>query len=162
MAIRTTTAHKLSGLLGMLHLHHTPRLFLALMRDRRVPWHLKLCAVSGLIYIFSPLDVTPDIITGNKLLDDVIVSLLIMQAFLELAPRGVVEEHCARLNIDPAKVFVNVPRTVLDAIELYELAKPWLRREHGAATAPEAVPGAVQPDDAPPPPYTRYSAYRTE
>src|SRR5512133_457783 len=107
-------ARQLSGWMGVLNLHHPPRLFLALLGERRVPWHLKLSAVSGLIYIFSPLDVTPDMITGIGLVDDFIVALLIMQSFLEMAPRGVVDEHCARLKIDPARVFVNVPRTVLD------------------------------------------------
>ena len=162
MAIRTKTVRKLSGLMGMLNLHHTPRLFLSLLGDRRVPWHLKLCSVSGMIYIFSPLDVTPDIITGNRLLDDAIVSLLIMQAFLELSPREVVEEHCAKLRLDPSRIFVNVPRTVLDAMELFELARPWMQREGGLAGEPAAASGAVPPEETGPPPYTRYSAYRGE
>jgi uncharacterized membrane protein YkvA (DUF1232 family) len=162
---------KLDGLIGLLNLHHTARLFLALMADRRVSWWLKTCAWCGLIYIFSPLDVVPDFITGIGLLDDIIVALLIMQAFLELAPREVVDEHCVRLHIDPRRLFVDVPRTVQDAMELYEIAQNWRGRggqrryeppEAPAAAAPSAYSAAQPPADptAPAAPYSRYSAFR--
>jgi uncharacterized membrane protein YkvA (DUF1232 family) len=160
------TSRRLNGLLGLLNLHHTARLFFALLLDRRVPLWYKASACCGLVYIFSPLDVVPDFITGIGLLDDIIVALLIMQAFLELAPQAVVEEHCAKLNIDPRRLFIDVPRTVQDAVELYEISrrlttKP--REEAPPAPAPAAPYSAGQAPDAPSeatPPYSRYSAYR--
>lgn len=162
----------MNGLLGLLNLHHTARLFLALMLDRRVQvWH-KAGACCGLVYVVSPLDVMPDFITGVGLLDDIIVALLIMQAFVELAPRAVVEEHCSRLRIDPQRLFVDIPRTVQDAIELYEIyrrlsSKPRVDAPVGGAApsapaAPYTAGQAPSSESATEPPYSRYSAYRRE
>jgi uncharacterized membrane protein YkvA (DUF1232 family) len=110
---------RIGGLLGMLNLHHTARVFLAVQVDRRVPLWLKISAWSGMVYVFSPLDILPDLFTGIGLLDDIIFSLIIMQAFLEFAPRDVVEEHCARLNVSFDQVFISVPRTIREARSLY-------------------------------------------
>jgi len=157
---------KVSSVLSLFGLHRTPRLFLSLWRDRRVSWWLKTSSISGLIYVFSPLDVMPDI-SGVGLLDDILVALLIMQAFIELAPSDVVDEHCKRLRINPEQVFVDVPRTVKDAMELYSWAtekgfggrgrqRGW-RSYDDEAAGPEAPPFPHEP-----PPYSRYSAFSDE
>jgi uncharacterized membrane protein YkvA (DUF1232 family) len=114
---------KLDSLYGLLKLHHSMRLFTALFVDRRISPFIKLAAVSGVIYKFSPLDVEPDGITGVSLLDDIIVSLIIVQAFIELAPDHVIDEKCEQLGIDRARAFVDVPQTIDDARELYRLAR---------------------------------------
>ncbi len=50
------------------------------------PW-MKLYALAGIIYFFSPLDIMPDFITGIGFVDDAIFALLIMQMFLrQLGP----------------------------------------------------------------------------
>ena len=149
---------KTSGLFALFHLHHTARLFMALMSDRRVSWLLKVQAWAGLIYVFSPLDVLPDLFTGIGLLDDIIMALLIMQAFLELVPSKLVNERCERLGIDPEKVFINVPRTIRDAVELYEWAA---RRRQPRWDAPRQPAGERHPPE-PTPPYTRYSAFQED
>jgi uncharacterized membrane protein YkvA (DUF1232 family) len=161
------TSRRMNGLLGLLNLHHTARLFLALMLDRRVPLWYKASACCGLVYIFSPLDVVPDFITGIGLLDDIIIALLIMQAFLELAPQAVVEEHCARLHLDPRRLFIDIPRTVQDAIELYEISQRLGSKARPASAPPAAAPAAPYTADQtqsgenePTPPFTRYSAFR--
>jgi uncharacterized membrane protein YkvA (DUF1232 family) len=161
---------KVDGITGLLNLHQSPRVFLSLLGDRRVSLWLKTCACCGLVYSFSPLDVVPDFITGIGLLDDLIVALLIMQTFVTLAPRVVVEEHCAKLHIDPERLYVDVPRTVQDAIALYEMSQSWLKRNSEAAPAPAApappspppvpTPGNVADQQQPAAPYSRYSAYR--
>lgn len=149
-----STPRKLNSLLSIFGMHRTVRVFLAVYTDRRVSLWLKVSALSGLIYIFSPLDVMPDV-SGIGLLDDIIISLLIMQAFLETAPKAVVDEHLTRLKINPEAVFVNVPRTVNDALELYRWAA-----EKGFAIGTDRQQ-APQPPTAPaePPPYSRYSAF---
>lgn len=114
---------KLDSLSGLLKINHTARMFLALYLDRRVSPFLKVAATGGVIYKFSPLDVEPDAITGVGLLDDIIVSLIIMQAFIELAPSHVIDEKCERFGIDREKVFVDVPQTIEDAQELYRTAR---------------------------------------
>ncbi len=144
---------KLNSLLSLFGMHRTVRVFLAVYTDRRVPFWLKVSALSGLIYIFSPLDVMPDV-SGIGLLDDIIISLLIMQAFLETAPQAVVDEHLTRLKINPEQVFVNVPRTVNDALELYRWAA-----EKGFARGTGQPPGDQPAPPQEPPPYSRYSAY---
>lgn len=103
----------------MLQVHNIVRLFLAIQGDSRVSPLLKLQAWCGLVYIFSPLDIMPEMFTGIGLLDDIIVSLIIMQALLELAPRQVVEEHCTRLGIRTEQIFISVPQTVREARSLY-------------------------------------------
>jgi len=151
-------SNKLGSLMSLLGLHRTARLFVSLWFDRRMPWWLKVAAVSGLIYIFSPLDVVPEI-SGVGLLDDIIVSLLIMQAFVEFAPAGVLEEHCNRLGIKPGQALVDVPHTVRDALELYRWAssRSWGPQSRAEARG-EQESGA--PDQ--PPPYIRYSAFQEE
>jgi uncharacterized membrane protein YkvA (DUF1232 family) len=109
--------------LGMLQVHNIARLFLALQADSRVSPLLKLQAWCGLIYIFSPLDIMPELFTGIGLLDDIIVALIIMQAMLEYAPRYVVEEHCARLGVHPDQIFISVPQTVREARSLYAFVR---------------------------------------
>jgi uncharacterized membrane protein YkvA (DUF1232 family) len=150
---------KLGSLMSLLGMHHTARLFISMWFDRRMPWWLKVSAISGMVYIFSPLDVIPDI-SGVGLLDDIIVALLIMQAFVEYAPQDVLEYHCERLKIRPEQAQVDVPRTVRDALELYEwvTSKSWgpqQRREVPQEQAPTAEPQE-------PPQYIKYSAFQGE
>jgi uncharacterized membrane protein YkvA (DUF1232 family) len=150
---------KLGSLMSLLGMHKTARLFFSLWLDRRMPWWLKLAAVSGMIYIFSPLDVVPEI-SGVGLLDDIVVALLIMQAFVEYAPGEVLEAHCRRLNIEPDQALVDVPRTVKDALELYDWAtsKSWGPQSRGEKSAERQEPA----EPAEPPQYIRYSAFQGE
>lgn len=179
----------LDSLSGLLKLNHTARLFMALYLDPRVSLWLKVAATSGVVYKFSPLDVEPDAITGIGLLDDIIVSLIIMQAFIEFAPDHVIDDKCERYGIDRSQVFVDVPQTIEDARELYRMAR---RYGLGAKQAMEgfaqqASQAAYQATSTPPPPrpdtstgdtgekrsaepdepqekprYSRYSAFDTE
>lgn len=162
-AMQRPVMRRLDGLFALLNMHRTARLFLSLMLDRRVPWTYKLYAWSGLIYIFSPLDVIPDFFTGIGLLDDVIIALIIIQAFLEIAPPRVVEEHCQRLGIEPRQVFIDVPETVRQAVELYEWAVgPRYRGQPFVSSAPAPGPMPHQPGGAPAEAsaaHSRYSAY---
>lgn len=139
---------KLDSLYGLLKLHHSMRLFLALFADRRVSAFVKIAAVSGVIYKFSPLDVEPDGITGVSLLDDIIVSLIIVQAFIELAPDHVISEKCEKLGIDRARVFVDVPQTIDDARELYRLARRYGISPGSRSTGFRVPQGAHAPNSA--------------
>lgn len=140
---------KLDSLYGLLKLHHSTRLFFSLLMDRRVSAFLKVAAVSGMIYKFSPLDVEPDGITGVGLLDDIIVSLIIIQAFIEMSPDHVIDDQCERLGIERGKVFVDVPQTIEDARDLYRMARRYgltssstsgFRVSHPAGSAPPQEP----------------------
>ena len=171
---------KLDSIASLLKLHHSTRLFLALYVDRRVSPLLKIAAAGGMIYKFSPLDVEPDAITGIGLMDDIIVSLIIIQAFIEMAPDHVIDEKCERLGIDRDKAFVNVPQTIEDARELYSLAKKYglgAARTVGNMAGAASQAGQEEPAPAPntghgdtgekkvekeSPRYTGYSAFNRE
>ena len=74
------------------------KLIVRLIADRRVsPW-LKILPIGGILYLFSPLDIIPDIalpILGQ--LDDVAILWLTNHFFIELCPPEVVREHVKAL-----------------------------------------------------------------
>jgi uncharacterized membrane protein YkvA (DUF1232 family) len=73
------------------------RLVWSLLRDDRVPaTHKgKLVLLAG--YLLFPLDVIPDFIPVLGQLDDVAVTLLVLDHFIQNAPRDVVDDHLARI-----------------------------------------------------------------
>lgn len=154
--------------LGLLQVHNIARVFLALVGDSRVSPLLKLQAACGLVYIFSPLDAMPEMFTGIGLLDDLIVSLIIMQSFIELAPADAVAQHCARIGISPAQVFLSVPQTVREARSLYAFVREFGSglRNVGEPAETEAGVGSPEPEESPTDATrqglagSRYSAYR--
>ena len=155
----------MDSVLALLNLHKTGRLFWRLALDRRVPWSLKIYAVAGLVYFFSPLDVVPHDFTGIGLVDDIIVALVIMQAFVEMAPQGLVDEHCERLSIDPRHVFTPVPVIIRDAMDLFFTARGMRpgRMRHDEPDhdyPPEGRRARTEREE--PPPFSRYSAYRED
>jgi uncharacterized membrane protein YkvA (DUF1232 family) len=162
---KTAPRRKMDSVLGLLNLHNTGKLFWRLVLDRRVSILLKCYAASGLVYFFSPLDVVPHDFTGVGLVDDMIVALVIMQAFIEMAPPKVVDEHCEALGIDPDKILMPVPIIIKDAMEMFFAGREQaIRRDWGTGPRDAATPPttAYQTPEAEPPPYSRYSAFRED
>lgn len=69
------------------------RLGWKLLRDRRVPWVLKIIPVISLAYLLFPLDLLRDFIPVMGLADDLILLVVGFLLLKNLAPRHVVEEH---------------------------------------------------------------------
>lgn len=67
------------------------RLFLRLMRDRRVNLLLKAIPFAGVLYLLFPLDIPTPI-------DDAVVLWVGVNVFMELCPSEVVAEHEQALN----------------------------------------------------------------
>ncbi len=67
------------------------RLFLRLMRDRRVNLLLKAIPFAGVLYLLFPLDIPTPI-------DDAVVLWVGVNVFMELCPPEVVAEHEQALN----------------------------------------------------------------
>jgi uncharacterized membrane protein YkvA (DUF1232 family) len=70
------------------------KLFFRLLRDRRVPFYLKLIPLSAFAYGLMPFDLLPEALVpllGG--LDDLFLIALAFWAFLRLSPRDVVMEH---------------------------------------------------------------------
>ncbi|MGQ9500631.1 MAG: YkvA family protein [Anaerolineae bacterium] len=63
-----------------------------LMFDRRVPLWVKLIPLLTVLYILSPIDLSPDPILGLGQLDDTLTLLIGLNLFLALCPREVVEQ----------------------------------------------------------------------
>lgn len=73
------------------------RLVWNLMRDPRVSLRHKglLALLAG--YIVAPIDLIPDFIPILGQVDDVAVTLLVLDLFIRSAPREVVDDHLARI-----------------------------------------------------------------
>ena len=64
-----------------------------LLWDRRVPLAVKGLPLAAVIYLVLPLDFVPDILPGLGQLDDLIVAIVLLLAFIVLSPWSVVLEH---------------------------------------------------------------------
>jgi uncharacterized membrane protein YkvA (DUF1232 family) len=69
------------------------RLAFRLLRDERVPTATKLVIPATLLYLISPLDLVPDLIPIVGQVDDVMILLLGIVAFIKLCPAWLVAEH---------------------------------------------------------------------
>jgi hypothetical protein len=74
------------------------RLIARLLKDPRVSFWLKILPIGALIYLFSPLDISP-----INPLDDGLVLWLGGYFFIELCPDDVVEEHRKALRTPISK-----------------------------------------------------------
>ena len=74
------------------------RLAWRLFRDSRVPGWVKVIPIGGLLYLLSPIDLIPGFaLPGIGQVDDLVVLLLAMKAFVDLSPPGIVREHLEQL-----------------------------------------------------------------
>lgn len=64
-----------------------------LLWDRRVPLAVKGLPLAAVLYILLPFDFIPDILSGFGQLDDLIVAIVLLLAFIVLSPWPVVLEH---------------------------------------------------------------------
>lgn len=97
------------------------KLVTRLMKDPRVPRRSKLM-VGGLVaYLVSPIDLVPDVIPGVGKVDDLLVSVFVINHLIDRAGEGVVLEHW-----DGPYDLLDLVRTVLDATG--QLVPPPLRR----------------------------------
>jgi uncharacterized membrane protein YkvA (DUF1232 family) len=84
-------------------LQRTPqygRLVLELSLDGRVPWSRKALLGIAAAYIVAPIDVVPDFIPIISRFDDVMVTIIALDLFLEGVPREVMIEKLYALGID--------------------------------------------------------------
>lgn len=72
------------------------RLVWGMVRDPRTPIGLKGMLVAALAYVVMPVDLIPDVIPIIGQADDLTVLLLVLDLFIQNAPREVRAEHTAR------------------------------------------------------------------
>lgn len=74
------------------------RLAWRLFRDSRVPGWVKVIPIGALIYLISPIDLIPGLVVpGLGQVDDLVLLLLALKAFVDVSPPGVVREHMEKM-----------------------------------------------------------------
>jgi uncharacterized membrane protein YkvA (DUF1232 family) len=76
------------------------RLVVELAMDGRVPWSRKAILGVAAAYVLSPIDVIPDFIPFISRVDDVMVTVIALDLFLEGIPRELMIEKMYTLGID--------------------------------------------------------------
>ena len=76
------------------------RLIIELVVDRRVPWARKAILGLAAAYIVSPIDLVPDFVPFVSRVDDVMVTIIALDLFLEGVPRELMIEKMYTLGID--------------------------------------------------------------
>ena len=76
------------------------RLIAELAVDRRVPWPRKAALGLAAAYVLSPIDLIPDFVPLISRVDDVVVTVIALDIFLEGVPRELMIEKMYTLGID--------------------------------------------------------------
>lgn len=76
------------------------RLLIELVADSRVPWSRKAILALAAAYVVSPIDLIPDFIPFISRIDDVVVTVIALDLFLEGVPRTLMIEKMYTLGID--------------------------------------------------------------
>jgi uncharacterized membrane protein YkvA (DUF1232 family) len=76
------------------------RLIFELAVDRRVPWVRKAILGMAAAYVISPIDLIPDFVPFISRVDDVMVTIIALDLFLEGVPRELMIEKMYTLGID--------------------------------------------------------------
>jgi len=76
------------------------RLIVELAVDGRVPWSRKVILGIAAAYVLSPVDFIPDFIPFISRVDDVMVTIIALDLFLEGVPRELMIEKMYTLGID--------------------------------------------------------------
>jgi hypothetical protein len=76
------------------------RLIAELALDGRVPWSRKAVLGIAAAYVLSPIDLIPDFIPFISRVDDVMVTIIALDLFLEGVPRQLMIEKMYTLGID--------------------------------------------------------------
>lgn len=76
------------------------RLVFELARDSRVPWSRKALLGLAAAYVASPIDLIPDFIPFISRVDDMMVTIIAIDLFLEGVPRELMIEKMYALGID--------------------------------------------------------------
>jgi len=76
------------------------QLAFSLLQDACVPVYMKIGLISGALLVLSPIDLIPEAIPVLGQISDFFILLLVIQLFLRIAPREVVDEHIAKLGLE--------------------------------------------------------------
>ncbi len=66
--------------------------------DPRVPLLQKLIPVAALLYLISPFDLRPDFILGLGLIDDLLITIILLTLFIVLSPKEAIADSLKRTD----------------------------------------------------------------
>jgi uncharacterized membrane protein YkvA (DUF1232 family) len=85
-------------------IYHIPnfiKLSVRLLKDKRVPFYLKLLVYGAAAYVISPFDLIPDfLIPFLSYFEDIIIAILCLVGLVELSPPEVVKEHVKAIDME--------------------------------------------------------------
>ena len=83
------------------HIPNFIKLSLRLLKDRRVPFYLKLIVYGAIAYVLSPYDVIPDfLVPFLGFFEDIFIGILCLIGLVKMSPPEVVEGHVKAINIE--------------------------------------------------------------
>jgi len=83
------------------HIPNFVKLSLRLLKDRRVPFYLKLIVYGAIVYVVSPYDLIPDfLVPFLGFFEDIIIGILCLIGLVKLSPPEVVEGHVNAIEVE--------------------------------------------------------------
>jgi len=83
------------------HIPNFIKLSLRLLKDRQVPFFLKLLVYGAIAYIVSPYDLIPDfLVPFLGYFEDIIIGILCLVGLVKLSPPEVVAGHVKAIDIE--------------------------------------------------------------
>ncbi|MBU4349044.1 DUF1232 domain-containing protein [bacterium] len=83
------------------HIPNFIKLCTRLLKDKRVPFYLKLLVYGAIAYILSPYDLIPDfLVPFLGFFEDIIIGILCLIGLVELSPPEVVAGHVKAIDTE--------------------------------------------------------------
>jgi len=83
------------------HIPNFIKLSQRLLKDRRVPFYLKLLVYGAIAYIISPYDLIPDfLVPFLGFFEDIIIGILCLAGLVKLSPPEVVDGHVKAIDME--------------------------------------------------------------
>jgi len=83
------------------HIPNFIKLTLRLLKDRKVPFYLKLLVYGAIAYVLSPYDLIPDfLVPFLGFFEDIIIGILCLIGLVKGSPPEVVEGHIKAIELE--------------------------------------------------------------
>jgi uncharacterized membrane protein YkvA (DUF1232 family) len=122
------------------------RMVWGIVRDPRTPLPLKALLAAALAYVIVPIDLVPDVIPIIGQADDLTVLLLVLDLFIQNAPRDVREEHAERARngtADPDRDLARLRGLMGNRYDEIRDNLPELLERYGRLRDPQALRSAL-------------------
>ncbi|HER25264.1 MAG TPA: DUF1232 domain-containing protein [Candidatus Atribacteria bacterium] len=88
------------------HIPNFIKLSLRLLKDKRVPFYLKLIVYGAIVYVLSPYDLIPDILVPFLgYFEDILIGILCLVGLVKLSPPEIVAGHVKAIDMENKQRF---------------------------------------------------------